>query len=206
MPQIALPQDVHRFWFADTIDDPQAAKARSDVWFRSSKEFDEQIRQRFAPTISAGAHSELSAWENAAGSCVALVVVLDQFPRNVFRNTAAAFAYDHLALAVTQRGLAAGYLDGLSVVERAFVLMPYQHVEDALLQREGVRLFERMTAKAPAQWRPFAQNTLDFARRHLEIIERFGRFPYRNRVLNRASTPAELEYLEAGPNTFGQGS
>jgi uncharacterized protein (DUF924 family) len=83
--------------------------------------------------------------------------------------------------------------------------MPYEHVEDAAMQREGVGLFERMCAEAPAEWRAFAENILQFARRHLEIIERFGRFPYRNSVLGRSSTSAEREYLESKPDTFGQG-
>jgi uncharacterized protein (DUF924 family) len=202
---IALPEDVYRFWFADANEDPQAAKARSDVWFRSSKVFDEQIRERFAPTIVAAARGELASWEAAPRWCVALVIVLDQFPRNAYRNTAAAFEHDRLALTVSRRAVAAGYLDELSVPECAFLLMPFQHVEDEAMQREGVRLLERLLATAPLQWRPFAENTLQFARRHLEIIERFGRFPHRNAALNRTSTPAEREYLDSKPETFGQG-
>jgi uncharacterized protein (DUF924 family) len=201
----ASPEDVHRFWFADTIDDPQAAKARSDIWFRPSNLFDEQIRERFGPTIVAGARGELSSWEGVPRSSVALVIVLDQFPRNAYRNTAAAFDYDELALAGTRRAVAAGYRDELTIPEQAFLLMPYQHVEDPGTQREGLRLFERMVTTAPAQWRAFAENTLQFARRHLEIIERFGRFPYRNAVLGRPSTAAEREYLDSKPETFGQG-
>jgi uncharacterized protein (DUF924 family) len=175
------------------------------VWFRSSADFDRQIRERFEPAIHAAAHGELSAWEEAPRSCVSLVVVLDQFPRNAYRNTAAAFAYDELALAVAKRALAAGCLRALTVPERAFLLMPYEHVEDAPLQREGVQLFARMAAEAPPQWRAFAENALDFARRHCAVIDRFGRFPYRNAVLGRTSTPLELEYLDSRPATFGQG-
>jgi uncharacterized protein (DUF924 family) len=201
----ASPEDVHRFWFAETIHDPQAANARNALWFGSSSEFDEQVRQLFVPTIQAAARGECVAWENAPRSCVSLVIVLDQFPRNAYRNTAAAFEYDHLALTVTRRAVAAGYLGLLSVVESAFLLMPYQHVEDATLQREGVRLLERMCAETPPEWRAFAENSLQFARRHLEIIERFGRFPHRNPVLGRRPTSAEREYLESKPDTFGQG-
>src|SRR3712207_5612432 len=97
----ASPAAIHRFWFADSADDPQAANARSAVWFGSSPEFDEQIRERFGPTILAATRGQLFPWEQAPRSCVALVIVLDQFPRNAYRNTAAAFEYDHLALAVT---------------------------------------------------------------------------------------------------------
>jgi uncharacterized protein (DUF924 family) len=205
MSDTASPEDVHRFWFADALNDPQAAKARGDIWFRSSRQFDEEIRERFGPTLAAAGRAELSAWERAPRTCVSLVIVLDQFPRNAYRNTAQAFEYDPLALTVTQRAVANSFLDGLSVPERAFLLMPYQHVEDEGMQREGVRLFERLALEAPPEWRAFAENTLQFARQHLEIIERFGRFPYRNAVLARSSTPAEREYLDSKPETFGQG-
>jgi uncharacterized protein (DUF924 family) len=198
------PEDVHRFWFAGTVDDPQAADARRELWFRCSPAFDDEIRERFGAAIARAAHGELSAWERAPQSCVSLVIVLDQFPRNAYRNTAAAFENDPLALAITRRAIAAHYLDRLSVVECVFLLMPYQHVEDLNMQLEGIAHVERMTAAVAPPWRPFAENTLQFARAHLEIIERFGRFPYRNKVLGRASTPAEREYLESKPNTFGQ--
>ena len=206
MSQTASYDDVHRFWFGDAIGTPEAAKARSDVWFRSSELVDRQIRQRFADAISAAARGELSSWEESPRSCVALVIVLDQFPRNAYRNTAAAFDHDRLALTITRRAIAVGHLsDDLSIPECAFLLMPYQHVENEAMQQEGVRLFERMAATAAPEWRPFAENTLQFARRHLEIIERFGRFPHRNAVLGRESTPAEREYLDSKPETFGQG-
>jgi uncharacterized protein (DUF924 family) len=205
MTPVASPQDVHRFWFADTIHDPEAASVRGRLWFGSAQEFDEQVRLRFGATLQAATLGELSGWEGAPFSCVALVIVLDQFPRNAYRNTAAAFASDHLALGVAQRAVAAGYLADLSVPERAFLLMPYQHVEDAALQRESVRLFQQVASSAPPEWRAFAENSLQFARRHLEIIERFGRFPYRNAVLGRPSTSTELGYLDSKPETFGQG-
>jgi uncharacterized protein (DUF924 family) len=200
----ASPEGVHRFWFADTIDDPQAADERRDLWFRCAPAFDDEIRGRFGPMIAAAARGELSAWERAPQSCVSLVIVLDQFPRNAYRNTAAAFENDHLALAVTRRAITAHYVDRLAIVERAFLLMPYQHVESLAVQREGIAYFERMSAAALPQWRPFAENTLQFARRHLEIVERFGRFPHRNTVLGRSSTPTEQAYLDSKPDTFGQ--
>jgi uncharacterized protein (DUF924 family) len=200
----AQPQEVHAFWFADSLGDPAAAVARNQVWFRSTPDFDEEIRRRFEPTIAAAVRGELNGWEDAPGSAVSLVIVLDQFPRNVYRNTAAAFAHDALAFAVTKRALTAGYLKALSVPERMFLLMPYQHVEDVREQEDGVRLFEHACAEAPARWEPFARHSLDFARRHLEIVRRFGRFPHRNAVLGRAPTEAEREYLATQPDTFGQ--
>ena len=174
------------------------------MWFGSSTAFDEEIRRRFETLIAAAAREELAQWEQTAQSCVSLVIVLDQFPRNVYHDTAAAFAHDEHALGLTKRAVAAGYLPALSVPERVFLLMPYQHVEDAATQREGMALFERVCDDAP-EWREFAENTLQFARRHLEIIERFGRFPHRNRALGRISSAEEQEYLDSNPDAFGQG-
>ena len=201
----ATADEVHRFWFGECINDPAATAKRNSFWFGSSPALDDEIRERFGPTIEAAARGELAAWETAPRSCVSLVIVLDQFPRNAYRNSAHAFEFDPIALATTRRAVSAGYLRNLSVPERAFLLMPYQHVEDLALQREGVALFEALSAEAPAEWRPFTDSTLDFARRHLQIIERFGRFPHRNRVLARRMTAAEEEYLAAKPETFGQG-
>jgi uncharacterized protein (DUF924 family) len=203
---LASAEEVHRFWFADTLDDPQAASTRSRVWFGTDARFDDQIRSRFEPTIRAAASGELRAWEDAPRTCICLVVVLDQFPRNAYRNTAAAFDHDAVALSAARHGVAAGYLDALSAVERPFLLMPYQHAEDVATQRESVRLFERVLAQAPGEWRSHAEINLQFARAHLEIVERFGRFPHRNAVLARASTPMEREYLDSKPQTFGQGA
>ena len=189
---VATPEDVHRFWFADAADDPRLTDARDEIWFGTSPEFDAQIVQRFESTIAVAGRGGLAAWESSPRSCVALVVALDQFPRNAFRNTAAAFAHDRIALDVARRAIATGYLDALSVPEQAFLLMPYQHVEDAAAQREGVLWFERVHAKAPPEWRPFTENTLQFARKHFEIIERFGRFPHRNTMLGRPPRPEEV--------------
>jgi uncharacterized protein (DUF924 family) len=204
--EIVSPQDVHRFWFADAIDDVQAADARNAVWFRTAPAFDREIGERFTPTILAAARGELSTWEDVPRTCVSLAIVLDQFPRNAYRNTAQAFAYDSRALAVARHGVAAGYLDPLSVVERPFLLMPFQHAEDVAVQRESVSLFDRICARAPPEWASFAQNHRHFARLHLEIIERFGRFPHRNAVLGRASTREEREYLASNRERFGQGA
>jgi uncharacterized protein (DUF924 family) len=207
VPHSAYPsaEDVHRFWFADTLENAQAANARREMWFRCAPAVDEEIRVRFGATIACAACGKLAKWEEAPRSCVSLVLVLDQFPRNAYRNTPAAFEHDARALALTRRALAAGYLDALSVVEATFLIMPYQHVEDLAIQREGLTYFERVDAGASPEWRTFAQHTLEFARKHVELIERFGRFPHRNAALGRPSTPAERDYLESKPETFGQG-
>jgi uncharacterized protein (DUF924 family) len=200
----ATPEEVHAFWFADALGDPDRARRRLDFWFRSTPQTDDEIRQRFAPTLKAASEGLLAHWEAAPQSRVALVVVLDQFPRNIHRRTAAAFRHDAHALAVARRGVAAGHSAALTAPERAFLIMPFQHCENLAVQRESVALFERLVTDAPPSFRAFAEGNLKYARLHLEIVERFGRFPHRNAILGRASTPEEIDYLKSKPETFGQ--
>ena len=200
----STPEAIHRYWFADALGDPSIATRRTAFWFSSSRETDAEIAGRFAAVLrqaGAGAHAD---WERQAHACLALIIVLDQFPRNIHRGTAAAFQLDEQTLGVARRGVAAGHLSELHTAERAFFLMPYQHVENLEAQREGVKLFERMTEEAPAEWRAFAEDILRYARLHLDIVERFGRFPHRNAILGRGSTRAEREYLEENTESFGQ--
>ena len=175
-------------------------------WFGSDRETDRHIAGHFAPTLHAASQGLLEDWETHPRGCLALTIVLDQFPRNINRGTAAAFQHDALALAVTRRGLSAGHLRALATLEQAFLLMPFQHCEDLACQREGVALFERMHAEAPSEWLPIADNIVQYARLHAEIIERFDRFPHRNAVLGRASTPEEIEFLKSNTESFGQGA
>lgn len=200
----AAPEDVHGFWFGDSLSDPSVASRRSSFWFGSARETDEQIARHFEATLQSAVQGVIRHWELQARSCLTLILVLDQFPRNIYRGTAAAFHQDQQALAITKRGVAAGHLSRLHTVEQAFYLMPFQHVEDRASQREGLALFEQMVEQAPPEWRTFAQGIVDYARLHLEIVEQFGRFPHRNAVLNRTSTPAEREYLKSNTQTFGQ--
>ena len=202
----ATPEEVHAYWFADALGDPERAKRRLDFWFRPGREVDEEIRRRFAPTLKAASEGLFTPWEAAPHSRVALVVVLDQFPRSIHRRTPAAFRYDAQALTVARRGLAAGHWDALSVPERAFLVMPFQHAEDLAVQRESVALYQRLVNEAPTAWRALAEGNLKAAREHLEVIERFGRFPHRNRILGRPSTPDEAEFLKGEHKSWGQGS
>jgi uncharacterized protein (DUF924 family) len=182
------------------------ASQRRALWFQSRRDTDETIARRFAPTLKAAAQGALADWETQPRSTLALIIVLDQFPRNMHRGTAAAFEHDARALGVTRRGVAAGFLRPLSTVEQAFFLMPFQHCEDLSCQREGLELFQRMMDEAPAEWRTLAEGMLRSAGKHLEIVQRFGRFPHRNAILGRPSTPSELEYLQSNSESFGQSS
>src|SRR5215210_4839514 len=136
------PEEIHEFWFADAVSDPAKADARMTFWFHSTPESDALITRRFAAAVHEAASGTLSAWALKARPGVALIIVLDQFPRNIARGTAAAFAHDRQALILARRGVAAGFLYELTTVEQAFFLMPFQHSEDIACQREGVALFE----------------------------------------------------------------
>ena len=134
-----------------------------------------------------------------------LIIVLDQFPRNIHRATPAAFEHDAQALDVARRGVGRGHLKSLHMLEQSFFLMPFQHSEDLSAQIEGLALFERLAADAPPKWDKIAQEIVYYARLHREIIARFGRFPHRNAILGREAKPAEEEYLAHRKESFGQG-
>lgn len=198
------PEDIHHFWFAEALSAPATAGQRMAFWFKASRETDQLIAQRFAQILEEAGRGLLDDWEAQPRACLALVIVLDQFPRNMHRSRAKAFEHDTQALAVTKRGIAAGYLPTLHTLEQAFFLMPFQHCENLGCQREGVTRFEQLVEQAPEAWRDLAEGMLRSARLHLEIIERFARFPHRNRIVGRVSTAAEEAYLESDGVSFGQ--
>lgn len=197
-------QSVLEFWFSTALATPSAAAQRNRIWFGADEDFDQQIAQRFADLPDRAARGD---WPNAVDSpdqALACVLVLDQFPRNLFRGgQARAFAYDEAARAQTRAALARGFDERVGPVEAAFFYLPLEHSEDVTDQRECVGLFERLVARAPEGWRPLCESYLTYAQRHCKIIERFGRFPHRNEALGRAPTAAETAYLESGGDTFG---
>src|SRR5262249_48260716 len=203
-PPRSDPREVLDYWFGDAVRDPAFAEAREGFWFGASEETDAAIRERFGPAIEAAARGELAHWADDPPSALALVVLLDQFSRNTWRGTARAFALDRRALEVARGALAAGHLEQLAPLEQAFLILPFQHCESIEVQRESVRLSAEIASAAPPAWRPLLEYYTDFARRHLALIERFGRFPHRNQVLGRESTPDERDYLRGGGATFGQ--
>jgi uncharacterized protein (DUF924 family) len=197
-------EDILAFWFEDAAEDPSKAMKRSAFWFEASAAVDESISRRFSASLGCAARGELAAWEQSARSCLALVLLLDQFSRNIYRGMAEAFQHDSRAIDVASRGVAAGYLEHLSPVEQRMFILPYEHSEELSVQRAGIELFEGVVDRASTEWKPSARGSLVYARRHLELIERFGRFPHRNAALGRESTIEEREYLIDGGDSFGQ--
>ena len=188
------PQQVLDFWF-DVPGSPAHGESR-DVWFRKNPAFDAEVRERFAATHAAAARGALAAWVDTPASLLALIIVTDQFPRNMHRDTAAAFATDAQALAAARTMVAQGWDTQLPPVMRWFAYLPYEHRETAADQDLAVRLMREVAIDAR-----FADLPV-WAERHQAVIARFGRFPHRNAILGRVSTAEEVEFLRQPGSSF----
>ncbi|MBE7448275.1 MAG: DUF924 domain-containing protein [Kofleriaceae bacterium] len=196
--------DVLAVWFGG---DDEPVAQRQARWFTRDPAFDDELRRRFADLVAAAGRGELDGWAATPRGALALVVVLDQLPRNLHRGAAAAFAHDQRALATCRAALARGDDRALSWLERYMLRMPLMHAEDREVQRESVASFEALHAEAvaagaPAEVIAALAGAADYARRHAVIVERFGRYPHRNAVLERTSTGDELEFLTEPGSSF----
>ena len=180
------------FWFG--AEDEYGTRRKQ--WFQKDAAFDAEIEARFRALHEEAARGGLERWKHGVGDCLALVVLLDQFPRNMFRGGARAFASDGLARDAARHALQEGYDQGLLPVERMFVYLPFEHSEDLRDQRLSCRLARTLEAFDETD------DAYDYAERHRAIIARFGRFPHRNEALERPSTPEELEFLKQPGSGF----
>lgn len=199
----ASPAAVLDFWLADGVALGWPTQDLGQRWFTGGPELDEAVRQQFGTAVALAQAGGLAEWETAPLDRLALVILLDQFTRNLFRGSARAFAGDARAQQLVHQTLAARQERQLPWVGRVFLYMPLMHAEDLALQDQCVDCFEKLLADAPEALKQRLQGNLDFARQHQAIISRFGRFPYRNAVLGRSHTPEEDEFLLKGPR-FGQ--
>lgn len=199
------PEQVLEFWFdADPLD-AVAMQARMDVLFNVDPAFDAAVRRRCGGMVERALDGELEQWASNARGTLALVVLLDQMPRNIFRGTARAFAGDAQALVHALAGFERGFDRELSVIERVFLHMPLEHAEDIELQQRCVASYEVLHAEAPATFREITAAALQAGVDHHALVARFGRFPHRNAVLGRSSTAAETEWLSSNRTAWGQG-
>jgi uncharacterized protein (DUF924 family) len=185
MPDLAPPEEVLRFWF----DAPKS-------WFAKEESFDAAIRERFLPLYEQAAAGLLAHWKDAPGSCLALILVLDQFPRNMFRGTARAFAADALALDAARHAVASGHDRAMLPAQRVFVYLPFEHSESLDDQTRGCELTQPLAAF------PDSADAHHYALAHRDIVRRFGRFPHRNAILGRANRPEEIEFLKGPGSRF----
>lgn len=172
------PQDIIDFWFAD---------ATRKLWFDSTPEFDAELERRFEQTWDRARRGELDDWMQTATGCVALAIVLDQFPLNMFRGSAESYSTEVQAREVARVAIERGFDSGLETAHKAFLYMPFMHSEALEDQQRALRLFDQ----------PGLESNLRFARHHHDIVARFGRFPHRNAVLGRDSTADEIAYLNS---------
>ena len=183
---IHSPEEILAFWFDECT---------PEDWFTKNTDFDHRVRERFGETHQAAVQGDLDGWQATPLGALALVIVLDQFPRNMFRDSERSFASDAQGLAVSRAALARGFDSDPAYNDRhrQFLYLPLMHSEDEVNQKECVRLAEERTEDALLQ---------KFALQHLRVIERFGRFPHRNAVLGRESTPEEAEFLTEEGSSF----
>jgi uncharacterized protein (DUF924 family) len=197
----ARAQEVLVFWFGHRPYEPNQVSQRARLWFGDphapelTPQTDELISERFGSLMMSASHGELSSWESSPRRRLALILLLDQFPRSVHRGTREAFAQDARALPLAVSGMQVGADGALDPLERLFFYMPLMHAESLEVQDESVAAFRRLQEEAPAELRAQFDSALHYARLHREVIARFGRFPHRNAILGRRDTNAEAQWL-----------
>ena len=210
---------VREFWFGKSLTGPlpgegnlasvaQILTRRASVWFESNPQArgqgDELIRSQFQALVERAGRGELSAWADSPRRRLSLIILLDQFPRQIYRGSPQAFAYDSQALNLTLSGMQSAADGALNIVERLFFYMPLQHTESTEVQDESVSNYRRLVAESPPELKSTFEESLESAEEHRAVIREFGRFPHRNRILGRNSTPDEEAWLAKNAERFGQ--
>ena len=198
-------QDLLDFWFDVDPSNAESLEQQYRRWFASTPEEDHALEQRFGSLARAAAAGELDPCSGSPQGRLALILLLDQFPRNLWRGQAEAFAHDEKALALCLGGIDEGMPGKLSAIERVFFLLPLQHAESMAAQDLSIHMYRELCNEpAPEPLADALGNVADYAVAHQRIVQRFGRFPHRNEALDRESTEEELEYLQSGGARFGQ--
>ena len=203
--QMESAASIHAFWFGenfDRLDDGAVAERQAKLWWGKDAEVDAAMGQRFASLLEQATNGKLDAWAATGPGLLSLVLLTDQFSRNIHRGRPQAFAADAMARRLAHQGLRDGVTLRLRPIERVFMLLPFEHSEDLPDQELSVREFDALAKGAMEPARKRMDGYLDFARRHLDIIARFGRFPHRNAILGRVSTPEEIEFLKQPGSSF----
>jgi uncharacterized protein (DUF924 family) len=195
--------DVLEFWFGVAPLNTESLAERSRFWFGGDGEAamaarDALIRTRLEPMLERAARGEFAAWAASPKRRLALIILFDQVPRNAYRGTAAAFAFDREALALAAEGVQLAADAALHPAERLFFYLPLEHAESMEAQNASIVAFDRLVAESPPELREFAESLRGYARKHRDVIEKFGRFPMRNAALGRQSTPEERDWLATG--------
>lgn len=195
-------EKVHSFWFGNIDKMGQINDAVQKRWWQKDPVFDELIRYEFEADLKLATIGSYNHLLTTAKGRLILIILLDQFSRNIYRNKAQAFAQDPLALKWSMEGIENKLDQSLLPIERVFFYMPLEHAEDKEIQQQSVKLFKSLCNDAPKSQLVLFQNFLQFAKAHQTIIERFGRFPHRNAILHRNSTPEEITFLQQPNSAF----
>lgn len=195
-------ESILAFWFGHHDDDAATAKAQAKLWWSKDEKTDQEIHRRFESSTEAMGRGELDDWAATPHGLLAMVLLVDQFPRNMYRSLPESFAFDTLALRWSLHALERGMDNHLRPIERVFLYLPLEHAESRAEQDRSVFLFEQLARDVPAEQKEVFAGFLDYAIRHREVIARFGRFPHRNKILGRESTPEEIEFLQQPGSSF----
>ncbi len=196
--------EIVTFWLGESLHDPEAANTRREWWYDGGTSVDDEIRSRFGALIPRAFNGELSDWEATPEGALALILLLDQFTRNIHRGTPDAYLGDPRAFEIVNRTIDRNLDQALHPVARIWLYHPFHHAERVEDHNRGIALLHDMLPSAPGEWHPHIERSITGWGRHRDIVARFGRFPHRNAVLGRQSTEEEHAFLADGGESFGQ--
>ncbi len=198
-------EEILSFWFRERSLSAPKIDARMDVWFGDDPDFDAEIVSNFAHDVERASDGQLDHWAQTPTGRLALILLLDQFRRNIYRGTPEAFSKDKIALKLCVEGAMDNRDSGLAPIYRVFFYMPLQHAESRRVQEKSVYLFSKIASAVSPTYKETFDTITQFAELHADIVMQFGRFPHRNQLLGRENTPEEEEYLSGESPSFGQG-
>ena len=190
------------FWFGNGTVTTEVVAEKKKLWWGKDEEVDQEITRRFRAVVQEVFEGRLDHWRETPNGLLASIICCDQFSRNMYRGTARAFEFDSVALGMAEQMVATGEDMELSEIQRVFAYLPFEHSEEVAKQTKSIELFTALLEGAKESEREIFSDYLQFARRHFEIIERFGRFPHRNVILGRDSSEAEIAFLEQPGSSF----
>lgn len=193
---------ILQYWFDEIDKFPEKLEQQSQLWFKKNDATDEFIKMHFGANLEQAKKGEFDDWVEEAEGRLALIILFDQFSRHIYRETAQAYAQDEKALQLAENGIVRGHDQKLNIIQRIFFYLPFEHAEDKDNQTKSVILFAKLLAEAPENLKNFFQITYDYAVKHKNVIDQFGRFPHRNQILGRKSTTAEVEFLQQPGSSF----
>ncbi len=196
--------EILNYWIGPPDLEPEGWGEKTKLWYASDPDLDNQIRVRFGAELTAAETGQREAWKQTPPGCLALLVLYDQFSRNLYRGTPEVYRNDAEAVSLTDQLVQSRQLAGLNIPAHLLVFHPYHHAEDPTRQERVLDLARSLLETSGAEWHETIRSNLTYMENHAEVIRRFGRFPHRNGILGRESTPEEIEHMQQDGRTFGQ--